>query len=744
MTTQEQFCDNCGAANTPTARFCQYCATPLPFKHTTGMLPEQALLNGRYQLEMRIGQGGMGAVYKAIDTRFNNRAIAVKEMSRAGLSPTQVQEAEAAFERESHLLADMLHPNLPRIYDHFTESERSYLVMDFIEGRTLEDYLEQAGGGPLQLSLVLDWGEQICDVLHYLHSHQPPIIFRDLKPSNVMISESGHIYLIDFGIARVFKPGQSHDTVALGSPGYAAPEQYGKAQSTPRSDLYSLGALLHHLLTGVDPSEQPFFFRPASQLNALVPLELDTLLLQMLEMNADRRPASSQEVLQVLRHVKQQLISGTLSTSSPLPAISSSGTTGAYRWGTTTQNPLLQDAHRLYTQRRLKEALTLYDRAVQTDSLNALAWQGRGLAQAQIGQHREALASFERALQLDSRLVISLTGKGTALNILHRNQDALEAFEQAIQLEKDAVSAWNGKGAVLSALGQPEQALQAFEVALHFDPRLAQAWGNKGLVLRQLRRYSEALRAFDEALKLDPNSVVFWNGRGMVLYELGRLEEARNSYKEALSRNSGYAPAWCGIGEILYVQRNLGGALDAFDRALSYDKRFVKALEKRAVVLADMGRYSRALDSYDEALRIDPRYAPAWNGKASVLCQLERYQQALDAYNQALYINPNVAQAWNGKGNALYHLGDYTMALDAYERASRLNPRMVSALHNKSLVLKQLQRYEEALLAADAAIRLAPSDPDNWQRKAEALKKLHRRRDARAAEAEVARLRQGA
>ncbi len=733
MTTQEQFCENCGAANTTTARFCQYCAAPLPFTHITGTLPEQTLLSGRYQLETRIGQGGMGAVYKASDTRFNNRPIAIKEMSRTGLSASQIQEAEAAFERESHLLADMLHPNLPRIYDHFTEGERSYLVMDFIEGQTLEDYLEKAGGDPLSLDQVLDWGKQLCDVLSYLHGHQPPIIFRDLKPSNVMISESGHIYLIDFGIARVFKPGQSHDTVALGSPGYAAPEQYGKAQSTPRSDIYSLGALLHCLLTGVDPSEQPFFFRPASQLNPVVPQELEQLLQHMLEMNTIQRPASVQDVALVLRHVEQQRISGTL----PLTPTTSSIPVPKRAAG----NPHLQEAYRLYTDRRLKDAITSYDRALQSDDQNSLAWQGRGLAQALNGQHRDALASFEHALKLDPNLVTSLTGKGTALSILRRNQEALDAFERAISLEKDNANAWNGKGAVLNALGQPKQALAAFEFALHFDPYQVQTWGNKGLVLRQLKRYSEALRAFDEALKLDRNAVVYWNGKGMVLSEMKRFKEAMSAYQEALSRHNKYAPAWFGIGEILVQQNNLLGALDAYDRALSYDPRFVKAWEHRAIVLTDMNRYAKALDSYDEALRLDPRYTPAWNGKASALCQLERYGQALDAYNQALKINPNVSAAWNGKGNALYHLGDYDLALEAYKQATRLNPNMVSALHNQSLVLKQLQRYDEALLAAEKAIHADPNDPDNWQRKAEALKKLHRRREAREAEQEVMRLR---
>src|SRR5215469_1296342 len=303
MTTEELYCDNCGAANPPTARFCQFCATLLPFKYSTGELPDQTLLTGRYQLLKRIGQGGMGAVYKAADTHLNNRPVAIKEMSSTGLSPASLQEAETAFEREAHLLADLLHPNLPRIYDHFTENDRSYLVMDFIEGQTLEEYLEQIGGGPLPVDQVIKWGEQLCDVLNYLHTHQPPIVFRDLKPANVMISESGHIFLIDFGIARIFKPGKQHDTVALGSPGYAAPEQYGKSQSTPRSDIYSLGALLHYLLTGTDPSEQPFFFRQAAQVNTDVDPQLQALLEQMLEMDAERRPASAQDVIVRLEEI---------------------------------------------------------------------------------------------------------------------------------------------------------------------------------------------------------------------------------------------------------------------------------------------------------------------------------------------------------------------------------------------------------------------------------------------------------
>jgi tetratricopeptide (TPR) repeat protein len=689
MTTQELYCDNCGAANPSSARFCQFCATLLPFKHSTGDLPDQTLLAGRYQLLKRIGQGGMGAVYKAADTRFNNRPVAIKEMSSSGLTPARIQEAEEAFEHEAHLLADLLHPNLPRIYEHFTENDRSYLVMDFIEGLTLEEYLEQKGGGPLPVDQVITWAEQLCDVLNYLHSHQPPIIFRDLKPANVMISDSGHVYLIDFGIARFFKPGKQHDTVALGSPGYAAPEQYGKAQSTPRSDIYSLGALLHHLLTGVDPSNQPFFFQDASQLNPAINPAFDILLKQMLAMDSDRRPASAQEVLNAL---KGAATNQSRSASRPL----------GY-----TQDPMLDQAYKFYTQKRLDEAIALYDKALKTNTTDPLGWQGYGLSQRLKGLNQDALSSFEHALQIDPGLVTSWNGKGTVLGKLRRHQEALDAFEHALQLEPKNAAAWNGKGAALHALGRSNQALDAFDKALLYDPLLVQAWYNKGLLLHDMGRYRDAEMAFQEAINLDNRHAQAYFGRGQSLYALQRLKKA----------------------------------LQMFDLAVQKEPLYVEAWNRRGNVLDEMSDITRALQSYERALQIDPHYAPAWSGKGGVLRQLGQYYDALKAYNFALDIDPNFALAWNGKGNTLYNLRSYHEALAAYEQALKLNPRLRTAWHNKSLVLNQLGRYEEALNAANEAIHLRPDDPDNWLRKAESLKKLRRRDEARSAEIQAAKLR---
>jgi len=243
--------------------------------------------------------------------------VAVKEMSQSGLNPQEVVAATEAFQREVFLLASLKHINLPGIYDYFRDGGRWYVVMEFIDGRTLEECLNDEGpssgsGGQLPLEKTLAIGVQLCTVLDYLHTRQPPIIFRDLKPTNVMLTAEGHIYLIDFGIARHFKPGQAKDTTALGSPGYAAPEQYGKAQTTPRSDIYSLGVLLHQMLSGSDPAFAPFHFAPlhlqgsTNPPNAAQEAALEPLITQMLALDASKRPASIAFVKQELELIAQK------------------------------------------------------------------------------------------------------------------------------------------------------------------------------------------------------------------------------------------------------------------------------------------------------------------------------------------------------------------------------------------------------------------------------------------------------
>src|SRR6266566_2960270 len=306
------FCDTCGAANRAQAAFCSACGRPLHnaamgaiSRTLTGLLTQQHMLKQRYRILSQIGKGGFGAVYKAADTQFGNRLLAIKEMSQSSLTSRELSEAIEAFKREAFLLAGLTHPNLPRIYEQFNDAGRWYLVMDYIEGETLETYLDKVGG-KLPIEKALNIGIQLCSVLDYLHTRQQPIIFRDLKPGNIMLTPGGLVYLIDFGIARHFKAGQVKDTAAFGSPGYAAPEQYGKAQTTPRSDIYGLGATLHQLLTGDDPTLTPFHFAPLHLPPQSAPPGLEELITQMLEMNESKRPADMATVKRELQRIAAQ------------------------------------------------------------------------------------------------------------------------------------------------------------------------------------------------------------------------------------------------------------------------------------------------------------------------------------------------------------------------------------------------------------------------------------------------------
>lgn len=297
-------CTTCEAINAPNSSLCEHCSHPLLL---SAYLASHALFQDRYTLIEKLGVGGFGSVYKARDTQQVHRMVAIKEICLQNLSSAALIEATDTFQREADLLSQLTHPGLPRLHERICTREQWYLVLDFIEGETLEDYHNKASNKRLILSEGFTIGLQLCDILEYLHTYQPPIIFRDLKPTNIIRSPQGKIYVIDFGIARFFKLQQSKDTIALGSPGYAAPEQYGKAQTTPRADIYSLGAVLHQLLTGNDPSESPLYFAPlhgthtslhsdpgglTSSMVDVLMNSLGMLINSMLEMDMHKRPIS--------------------------------------------------------------------------------------------------------------------------------------------------------------------------------------------------------------------------------------------------------------------------------------------------------------------------------------------------------------------------------------------------------------------------------------------------------------------
>jgi outer membrane protein assembly factor BamB/tRNA A-37 threonylcarbamoyl transferase component Bud32 len=270
--------------------------------HSRRQLQAGVTLAQRYLIQEVIGVGGMGSVYRARDLHFPNvvKLVAVKEMINMAPDPLVRQTIVQNFEREANLLATLNHPSIPRIYDYFSQDDRSYLVLEFIHGKDLEAIISELDGFLLE-EQVMTWGIQLCDVLDYLHSHKPdPIVFRDMKPSNVMINNNGDVILVDFGIAKRFQSGVKG--TMIGTEGYSPPEQY-RGEATHLADLYALGATLHHALTRRDPRlEPPFSFneRPIRKINAAVSQELEAVINTALQYNPEERFASASDMKEAL------------------------------------------------------------------------------------------------------------------------------------------------------------------------------------------------------------------------------------------------------------------------------------------------------------------------------------------------------------------------------------------------------------------------------------------------------------
>lgn len=268
---------------------------------TTKTLAIGTVLKEQYRIQNIIGQGGMGAVYLAEDTTEPGRRWAIKETRNDNGDPQVLRDSLAQFENEARTLQNLHHPNLPQVGDFFEENKNPYLVMEYIDGETLERRLLRMRQ-PLEEQDVIAWMLQVCDVLAYLHNQN--VIFRDIKPANIMLDTGGKIKLIDFGIARTYKVGKQKDTRFIGSLNYAPPEQYGKGQTDARSDIYATGATMAHLLTGRPPMP---VHTPHSgalrKLNPSISEAVELIIIKAMQLDRINRYQTAHEMAQALRQV---------------------------------------------------------------------------------------------------------------------------------------------------------------------------------------------------------------------------------------------------------------------------------------------------------------------------------------------------------------------------------------------------------------------------------------------------------
>ncbi len=563
-------CTNCHTANSDDAQECIKCHRPLgthkagsdpisapppppldeeesvPHQGGRGrgpkrLAPGAELQHKRYRIEKAVAKGGMGAVYRAFDQHFK-KPCAVKEMLDNFSNEEEREQSLQWFAREANMLLELHHPAIPRVFDFFAENGHNYLIMEFVEGRTLAQVLDEEGQPRgLPEARVRNWAVQICNVLAYLHSQNPPVIFRDLKPSNIMVTNDDKIKLIDFGIARSFEGAGRQATVIM-TLGYAPPEQL-EGKPEPRSDIYALGATLHRLLTRHEATNNKpsiFDFPTIRSIRPEVTQPFDDIIGRALQKNPASRWASATQMEQAILRLPPVPVSGPTIVA-PHPPIPSGPGTGA---PLSTIQPVsgpsatyLNMARAHLDQRRFIDAFNIAQQALQLDPHNPAVYKllGQIHARSQPPDTTRAMAAYRSALQLNP------TDAET-----HRLIGDVFLFLQR----------------------RPAEAIAAYQNAIRNNPNDGEAHRLLGQCLEQTNQLEPALTEYREATRLLPGSLIAQMSLGQLCLRLNRLQDAERAFVEALRINPGHAPARHLLGQTYEREGRLPEALREVEAAV--------------------------------------------------------------------------------------------------------------------------------------------------------------------------------
>ena len=509
-------------------------------------LPSGTLLSsGRYEIVQAVAAGGMGAVYRAKDIRFDDEPCAVKEMLDDFQKDVDRNQAVEWFKREAKLLLKLNHPYIPRVRDSFVENDRHYLVMDFIEGRTLTELLAKEGNVPglegahgVSEARARSWAQQLCNVLAYLHRQNPPIIFRDLKPSNIMVTDQDEIRLIDFGIARTFQT--QHQSTIIMTIGYAPPEQL-HGMPEPRSDLYALGATLHRVLTHHDAANNKpdlFSFPPVRSLRPDISIAFEAIIMKALVRSTEQRWSSAVEMERAVVNLPpltaQVQLPPVISTSLPggdraTPAsvvsnLSSNGVTGP-------GGGFIKVAQERLHAGRIDEAYSSIQSAYVVEPNNSLVHKIFGQVFAWRRQSDLALQAYNRSIVLNPNDAETHKLVGDLYLFIRKLPvQAIPAYTQSLRLYPSDLETHQRLAKCYEETGQFEPAIREYQEALRLAPP-----GSKrpdlhyaiGQLASRLNQLMLAERAYVEVLKINPVDHATRFLLSTIYEREGKLEAAR-------------------------------------------------------------------------------------------------------------------------------------------------------------------------------------------------------------------------
>ncbi|HBM98600.1 MAG TPA: serine/threonine protein kinase [Ruminococcus sp.] len=474
-------------------------------------------IDDKYEILKLIGQGGMSKVYLAMDKRLNKQ-WAIKEIEKRAKDKNNEIVIQSAI-AEANLIKQLDHPAIVRIVDIIDNGSVIYIIEDYIEGETLSTILENNGAQPQEL--VIEWAVQICEALEYLHTRKPPIIYRDMKPANVMLKPDGNIKVIDFGIAREYKDQSLADTVSLGTKGYAAPEQFGgRGQTDARTDVYCFGVTLYHLLTGQNPCEPPYEIYPIRHWNPQLSAGLEAIIQKCTQLNPDDRYQSCAELLYALHHYEE--------------------------YGT---------AYRARQKRKLNSFIMTAAASVLCLAIGVLGLIMQ--TQTNNADYSQNIIRAEKATTIDEKLQYY----SAAVDIKPFAMDAYLGMVDSVKKDDNSFSVGEEEkikkklNANLSSLRNEEgYAELAFEVGklywYYYDYGKTEAADNQETAVNQITRMKSAIQWLEDAVKYGSESDDFYT-MAKIYSDIGKFHRDITLNIEEASDKGKYAPYWSNMQELV-------------------------------------------------------------------------------------------------------------------------------------------------------------------------------------------------
>ena len=661
-----------------------------------------AVLAGRYRVLARLGEGGMGGVYQAEDLRVPGRMWAVKELlGDAHTTPEEQAAAIQRFDAEVALMARFSNPRIPAVVDRFYEGGHHYFVMDFVPGASLEARLAQANG-PLPERQVLEWCAQVCDVLAYLHAQQPPVILRDLKPGNVMVTPTGEVRVIDFGIARTYKLGQTSNTENLGTLIYASPEHLGQTgQTDARSDIYSLGATLYHLLTNHEPApmDTP---APGSlrRLNPALSAAAEQVVIRAMQLDPNHRFQRAAEMGAALRACLAAPMAGAASRAAPAgsgpagraargpaaPAIHSvhgGATVGAARSPDTSAGvPRLARVqggvvcpHCGYLNRTgarfcARDGVALPGASSSPTAASASARDQRSVGAGNAGNAGTGapVAPARAAATASPSASARATGASAAVRkrattpvptvtdsadlSFQRGAEALAAGRnaQAARLLELAIAQGRANydthlllGRAYRQLSRPHDAAPHFVRAGRLRPT-AEAYFQAGLAEREAGQPAQAQVWLTKARQLSPEDPAIAYHLGQACLEQGLLAQAEGELQAGLTLQPDHSSILLALGRVCALRREWEGAIEYFRRAIAADANNAGAYLDLGRALLAVQRLNEATRTLEQAVRLAPTSAESQAALGMCYHAQGKRRQAHKALERAQELDPGDAE----------------------------------------------------------------------------------------------------